>query len=199
MLPPFSPISGARLKWGLGMISWTRSPCSSFGCILRNCRFSDSSPRVQNMNSFFFLIGYLLHLVLIRKRSEFEFLNKSYFLPDLGRSKPQQPLNKWEGRRQLFPFGAHSRSNAIKQIIYSAWNWFGMKQRGKKHILHKLMVTTNWARQVLTIFETNEKGWNYFLSLPNLIQYPALGGRVTRWLLSNPFQVCYSLVSKIIM
>lgn len=95
---------------------------------------------------------------------------------------------KQMGRRETtFSIWAHSRSSAVKQIFCSVWNWFGMKQRRKKHILHKLMVTTSWIRQILTILEANDNVWNYFLSLPNLIQCSALGGRVTRWLLSNLF------------
>lgn len=80
----------------------------------------------------------------------------SYALPDLRRPKPHQPLNKWEGKKQIFPFEAHSHSNAMEQDISCVWNWFGMRQRRKKHVWYKLMVTTNWIRQVPTILETNE-------------------------------------------
>lgn len=101
--PSFPPLSGARLNGALeGALC--KSPHSSFGYLLRDCRFSDSSPQHSEYEFFLFLIDYLLHLVLIQKRPEYEFLNKWYSIPDLGRSK-HQPLNKWEGGRQLFPFG----------------------------------------------------------------------------------------------
>lgn len=104
MLPPFSPISGARLKWGLGRISWTKSPCSSFVCILRNCRFSDSSPRVQNMNSFFFFNWLFITSCAYTKEARIWILKKILFPPRPGKIQTTAAIKQMGREETTFSF-----------------------------------------------------------------------------------------------